>query len=97
MSGSDPAADPLGALARSLDRPRESLSAFAALTPDQLELLTTAIEETHHRRQREIEQALQRSLPRLLSPAVARTLRGRPELDWLRRRALSKPEDGSKS
>jgi hypothetical protein len=76
--------DALGALAAAVERPRESLSAFAALTPAQLNLLTQAVQGTATRRQAEIDAAIRRALPRLLSGGVARVLRGRPELERMR-------------
>ena len=56
--------DPLAELASTLHRPPASLAALSTLEPEQLRTLADAIDAICERRQRRIEAALERAMPR---------------------------------
>ena len=74
MDASQPGLDPLGVLARSVGRPRESLVAFKSLSPEQLTLLSAAIDATAERRREQVDVVLRRALPRRLEKLADRLL-----------------------
>jgi hypothetical protein len=82
VAASDPGSDPLGRLAATLRRPRESLTAFKGLTPAQLTLLADAAEESIARRTADLDAQFERILGAAAAPWAAGAMRGRlvPEL-----------------
>jgi hypothetical protein len=71
-----PARD-LEQLAAQLGRPSTGLAAFAHLTPDEIALLSGAIERTRQGRRGAIEDAIGGAVPLVPRPLVMTLLRGR--------------------
>jgi hypothetical protein len=71
-----PARD-LEQLAAQLGRPSTGLAAFAHLTPEQIEVLSRAIEKTRARRRDAVETALSGAVPMVPRSVVMTVLRGR--------------------
>jgi hypothetical protein len=67
--------DAVGRLATLLGCPRESLTAFAALSDADLTLLADAIDASFARRRELLDSELARTLPAGAAPAVASLLR----------------------
>ncbi len=85
----DPGEGPLGRLASSLQRPPATLAAFKSLTPQQLELLADAVEETYERRRQDVDRELARAFS-YGAPALSAFLRRQGGSRRLRRMLLDR-------
>jgi hypothetical protein len=85
----DPGEGPLGRLASSLQRPPATLAAFKSLTPEQLELLANAVDETYERRHADVNRELERAFG-YGAPALSKLLRRQGGSRRLRRMLLER-------
>ena len=67
----------LEGLAAKLRRPAKSLEGFARVAPEEIEILSDAIDATFAREGERIDHALDRAIPRLLRPLARKILGSR--------------------